>query len=98
MKEEIRERVKIMTAHYQPLIDPLVQAFQGQMEAFKQLPVVIYINTTVERIYQQLNELSKYIELEAKLRQVLRDVLQHTDRLTTQLIKDLKVFPAKKFK
>lgn len=84
-----------MTAHYQPLIDPLVQAFQGQMEAFKQLPIVVYINTAVDRVNQQLNELSKYIELEAKLRQILRDVLQHTDRLTAQLIKDLKVFQLK---
>ena len=78
-------------AYYQPLIDPLVQAYQGQMDALKQLPVVVYINTVVGRLNQQLNELSKLVELEVKLRQVLRDILQHTDRLTTQLIKDLKV-------
>lgn len=78
-------------AHYQPLIDPIVQAYQGQLDALKQLPVVVYINTVAGRLAQQFNELSKLVELEAGLRQVLRDVLQHTDRLTAQLLKDLKV-------
>jgi hypothetical protein len=84
-----------MMAHYQPLIDPLVQAYQGQLDALKQLPAVIYINTVVDRLAQQFNELSKLVELEAGLRQVLRDVLQHADRLTAQLLKDLKVFFSK---
>ena len=78
-------------AFYQPLIDPLVQAYQGQMDALKQLPVVVYINTVIDRLNQQFKELSKLVELEVKLRQVLRDVLKHTDRLTTQLLNDLKV-------
>lgn len=85
------ERINLMTARYQPLIDPVVQAFQGQMDALKKLPVFVYINTVAERLYQQLNEFSKYVELETELRQILRSALQHTDKLTIQLIKDLKV-------
>ena len=81
-----------MTARYQPLIDPLIQAFQGQLDDLKQLPIVIYLNTAMERFGQQINEFSKYVELEAKFREILRDVLHHTDRLTTQLMKDLKVY------
>lgn len=81
----------MMTARYQPLIDPVVEAFRGQMEALKKLPVFVYLNTAVHRMYQQLDEFIKYIELEAQLRQILRDALHHTDKLTTQLIKDLTV-------
>ena len=85
------DRIDTMTARYQPLIGPVVEAFQGQMDALKQLPVFIYINTAVENIYKQINEFSKLVELEANLRQILRDVLRHTDRLTNQLVNDLKV-------
>lgn len=85
------ERINLMTARYQPLFDPVVQAFQGQMEALKQLPVFIYINTAAERLYLQMNEFYKYVELETLLRHILRDALRHTDKLTTQLINDLKV-------
>lgn len=80
-----------MTTRYQPLIDPVVQAFQGQMEALKKLPVFVYMNTVADRLYQQLNEFYKYVELETELRQVLRSALQHTDKLVTQVVKDLKV-------
>ena len=91
LKEEWRARIKLMTAHYQPLVDPLVQAYQGHMDAFKQLPLVVYVNTVVHRLDQQFKELSKLVQLEVELRQVLRDFLKHADRLTVQLINDLKV-------
>jgi hypothetical protein len=72
-----------------------------KLDALKQLQAIIYINTlvntVVERLAQQFNELSKLVELEAGLRQVLRDVLQQVDRLTAQLLKDLKVFFSKNY-
>ena len=98
LKKEMMEQIKAVTARYQPLIDPVVQAVQGQVDALKQLPVFAYMSTVTDRVYQQLNEFYKYVELEAKLRQILRDALRHTDRLTVQLVNELKgslTFPLK---
>ncbi len=55
------------------------------------MPIFAYISKAADRAYQQLQELFKYIELEAELRQILRQLLQHTDRLTNQVVDDLKV-------
>lgn len=79
------------TARYRPVFEPIVQAFHGQVDALKQVPVVAYLTKTAERVYLQLAELYKYVELETELRQILRDALRHTDKLTNQLVNDLKV-------
>ncbi len=91
VKQEIVSRFNSITARYQPLIDPVVQAVQGRLDSLKQMPIFAYISKAADRAYQQLQELFKYIELEAELRQILRQLLQHTDRLTNQLVDDLKV-------
>jgi hypothetical protein len=90
IKKDIQEEFRTLTAAYKPIIDPIVQAIDGQMEALKQLPIINYLNTVAERLALQVQELYKYIELEAKLRNILRQVLRHTDRLSNQLIQDLK--------
>ena len=82
---------KIMTAAYRPAIDAAVNAFNGQMSAFKQLPVVQYVNTVADRITQEMKQLYKFAQLEVQLRDILRRVLRHTDQLTQQLLTDLKV-------
>ena len=91
MKQELRARFNAMTARYQPLIDPVIQAVQGKLEALQQMPVFAYMAKTAQRSYQQLEEFFKFLQLEAELRECLRQILRHTDRLTTQLTSDLKV-------
>lgn len=55
------------------------------------MPLFAYMTKTADRMYQQLAEFTKYVEIEAQLRQVLREILRHTDQLMTQLVGDLKV-------
>jgi len=82
---------RVMTAPYRPTIDAFVMAFDGQMEAFKQLPVVLYITSAAEHVTQEVKEFYKFAQLEVQLRDILRRVLRHTDHLTQQLLHDLKV-------
>ena len=91
VKQEAKDRFNAMTARYQPLIDPFIQAVQGRLDALKQMPLFAYLTKAFDRMSQQLAEFSKFAQMEVELRQVLRQVLQHTDRLTTQLVADLKV-------
>ena len=80
-----------MTATYRPTIDAIVMAFDGQMNAFNQLPVVLYINSVTEHITEEMKELYKFAQVEVQFRDILRRVLRHTDQLTQQLLHDLKV-------
>ena len=84
------ERFQSIASRYQPLIEPVISAFDGQIESLKQMPVVMYATKVIERLSLQIGELSKYIELEAQLRLILRQALQQTDRLVKQLAEDLK--------
>ena len=84
------ERFQSVASRYQPLIDPLIEAFNGQMDALQQMPIVIYTTKVMQRLSLQINEFSKFIELEAQLRLILRQTLQKTDRLVKQLAQDLK--------
>ena len=91
MKTNLLEEWKIMTAPYRPEIHAIAMAFNGQMNAFSQLPVVIYFNQVAEHVSQQMMVLSEYVQLEAQLGDILRQVLRHTDQLTGQLKTELMV-------
>ena len=88
---EVEGVVKAWLSAYRPVIDPLVQAFNGQMESIQQLPVVMYLNTIAQRIQLQVSDLNKHLELEVRARNVLRQALQQVDKMCVQLAKDLKV-------
>ena len=90
MKQEVEERFQSVASRYQPLVDPIIEALNGQMDAFNQLPAVAYATKVAERFSQQLNEFAKYVELEAQLRSILRQTLRKTDQLVKQLAEDLK--------
>jgi len=87
---EVEGVVKAWLAAYRPVIDPLVQAFNGQMESIQQLPVVMYLNTIAQRIQLQVSDLNKHLELEVRARNVFRQALQQIDKMCVQLAKDLK--------
>lgn len=80
-----------ITARYQPLYSPIIQAIEGQVDALRQIPIVNYIESVMLRMREQAVEFTKYFELEAQLRDILRQALRHTDQLTTQFLGDLKV-------
>ena len=90
LKQEVEERFQSVASRYQPLVDPIIEALNGQMDAFNQLPAVAYATKVAERFSQQLNEFAKYVELEAQLRSILRQTLRKTDQLVKQLAEDLK--------
>lgn len=90
-QEEAKEKFNTITARYQPLFNPIIQALEGQVEALRQIPIVIYVESATQRMYEQAMEFTKYFELEAQLRDILRQALRHTDQLTNQFIGDLKV-------
>ena len=85
------ERWQILTAPYRSAIDAIVMAFNGQMNAFRQLPIVNYFNKVVDRVSQQAIVLSEYVQLEVQLRDILRQMLRHTDQLTVKLMNEVKV-------
>ena len=91
MYRDVEDRVKTIAASYKPLIDPIVQAIDGQMNALQQLPIVIYAKQVVNNIYAQAGELYKFLEVETEMRNFLRQILQRVDRITKQLAVDLKV-------
>lgn len=91
LSRDVLERVKATVASYRPMIDPLIEAFNGHMDALRQTPIVMYASRVVGNAYDQFVEVYKLLDVEVELRAVLRRVLQHVDRLSLQLRDEIKV-------